>query len=249
MYTPHSHNPLEKVFYRPVDAAIRWCNLMAHESQILESIGDCPALLSTTFPQWPCLQANTEKIFDAVRNHELPFGFFGVTVAPGTPIDCRLLTVRHTDLKWWMFHHYPDQRPAFLFGKLLTENEQISFGTYLTLRADREALEVELKASAAALRELLEELKAIGLERESLRALVKAQGKLSDRSEVGYQHVIGVLLETLLGSSPAGKPNSVFDSQASIVDSIIAHYEGTPGLSKRSLDEKFAAARRSLSRT
>ena len=248
MYIPNSCNGLEKGFYRPIDAAIRWCNLMAHESQILESANDCPAVLSTTFPQWPCLHANTEKIFDAVRNRELPFGYFGVTVAPDTPIDCRLLTVRHTDLKWWMFHHYPDQRPAFLFGKLLAENEQISFGTYLTLRADREALEVELKASDAALRELLDELKAIGLERESLRALVKAQGKLSERSETGYQHVIGALLETLLGSSPAGKPNSVFDSQTAIVDSITAHYEGTPGLSKRSLDEKFAAARRSLSR-
>ena len=186
MYTPQSYNPVTKVFYRPIDAAIRWCNLMAHESQILESAWDCPALLSTTFPQWPCLHINTEKIFDAVRNHELPFGFFGVTVAPGTSIDYRLLTVRHIDLKWWMFHHYPDQRPSFLFGKLPAENEQISFGTYLTLRADREALEVELKASNAALRELLEELKSIGLERESLRALVKAQGKLSERSETGY---------------------------------------------------------------
>lgn len=242
-------NPLTKLFYRPIDAAIRWCNLMANESEILKSANDCPTLLSATFPQWPCLHANTEKIFDAVRNHELPFGYFGVTVAPDTPIDCRLLTVRHTDLKWWMLHHYPDQRPAFLFGELPAESQQISFDSYLTLRADREALEVKLKASDAALRELLEELKAIGLERESLRALVKAQGKLSERSETGYQHVIGALLETLLGSSPAGKPNSVFDSQAAIVDSITAHYEGTPGLSKRSLDEKFAAARRSLSRT
>lgn len=247
MYTPDSCNPLVKVFYRPIDAAIRWCNLMAHESQILEATRDCSAMLSTTFPQWPCLHANTEKILDAVRNHELPFGFFGVTVAPGTPIDCRMLTIRHTDLKWWMFHHYPDQRPTFLFGISPAEKEQISFGTYLTLRADRDALEVELKASHSALRELLGELKAIGLERESLRTLTKAHGKLSERSEAGYQHVIGALLATLLGSSPAGKPNSVFDSQAAIVDSITAHYEGTPGLSKRSLDEKFAAARRSLS--
>ncbi|SET63972.1 hypothetical protein SAMN03159512_02956 [Pseudomonas sp. NFR09] len=249
MYESDSYNALEKIFYRPIDAAIRWCNLMAYETQILRSAWDSPALLSKNFPQWPCLHATNEKILDAVRNRELPFGYFGVTVPPQTPIDYRLLTVRHTELKWWMIHHYPDQRPAFLFGKQPAENEHISFGTYLTLRADREALEVELKASDAALRELLEELKAIGLERESLRALVKAQGKLSERSETGYQHVIGALLETLLGSSPAGKPNSVFDSQAAIVDSITAHYEGTPGLSKRSLDEKFAAARRSLSRT
>lgn len=249
MYTAHSCNPLEKAFYRPIDASIRWCDLMAHEAQILETAWDNPGELSKKFPQWPCLHTNTEKIFDAVRNHELPFGFFGLTAAPGTPIDCRLLTVRHTDLKWWMFHHHPDQRPTFLFGKLPSENERISIGTYLTLRADRDALEVQLKASNNALRELLEELEAIGLERENLRVLVKAQGKLSERSETGYQHVIGALLETLLGSSPAGKPNSVFDSQASVVDSITAHYEGITGLSKRSLDEKFAAARRSLSGT
>jgi hypothetical protein len=173
---------------------------MTHECQILEFANDCSAALLTIFPQWPCLHANTEKIFDAVRNHELPFGYLGVTVAPDTPIDCRLLTVRHIDLKWWMSHHYPDQHPAFLFGKSSAENEQMSVGTYLTLRADREALEVQLKASDAALRELLEELKAIGLEREGLRAIVKAQGKLSERTEIGYQHVIGALLETLLGS-------------------------------------------------
>jgi len=93
MSSPHSCGPLEKVFYRPINAAIRWCDLMAHEAQILEAAWDCPTLLSRILPQWPCLHANTEKIFDAVRNHERPFGFFGVTVAPGTPIDCKLLTV------------------------------------------------------------------------------------------------------------------------------------------------------------
>lgn len=207
MYTPDSCNPLAKVFYRPIDAAIRWCNLMAHEAKILELAWDCPALLSTTFPQWPCLHANTEKIFDAVRNHELPYGILGTTITPGTPIDRRLITVRHADLKWWMFHHYPDQRPTFLFGKLSTENDQINIGTYLALQADREALEIQLKATESALQELIEELQALGLERESLRSLVKTQDQLSDRSEVGYQCIIGVLLETLLGSSPSGKSN------------------------------------------
>lgn len=62
MYEPDSYNVLAKIFYRPIDAAIRWCNLMAHETKILESAWDCPALLSKYFPQWPCLQANTEKL-------------------------------------------------------------------------------------------------------------------------------------------------------------------------------------------
>jgi hypothetical protein len=248
MYANQSWNPLEKVYYRPIDAAIRWCNLMAYETQILDAAWERPAQLGSIFPQWPCLHANTEKIFDAVRNHELPFGLFGVTVAPGTPIDFRFLTVRHADLKWWMFHQHPDQRPTFLFGDQPTVNQQISFATYLTLQADRDALDVRLKANESAHQTLLEELRKIGLERENLRVLVEAHGELSDRSEIGYQRVIGALLETLLGFSPSGKPNSVFDSQASIVDSITSHYAGLPGLSKRSLDEKFAAARRSISR-
>jgi hypothetical protein len=248
MYKAYSCSPLEKAFYRPVDAAIRWCGLMAHEAQILETRWEKPDELLKKFPQWPCLHINTEKIFDAVRNNEIPHGYFGVNVQTDIPIDRRLLTVRHSDLKSWIAHHYPDQRPAFLFGENTTEQEKISVGTYLTLRADRDALEVQLKTNETAHQALLEELKAIGLEREHLHSLVKTHGELSDRREASYQCVIGALLETLLGFSPAGKPNSVFKTQTSIVDSITSHYEGVPGLSKRSLDEKFAAAKRSLLR-
>lgn len=247
MYIPDSYNPLEKAFYRPIDAAIRWCNLMNHEAQILGAIWDYPAQLSAAFPQWPCLYVNTEKIFDAIRNHEIPFGFFGVTAPPKTPIDYRLVTIRHTDLKWWVLHHHPDQRPEFLFGKPATEQTQINVTTYLTLQADRDALKIRLEANESAHRTLLDELKALGVDQENLSSLVVVQSEVSERSQIVFHHIIGALLETMLGSSPAGRPNSVFDSQASIVNSIIAHYEGVLGLSKRTLDEKFAAARRSIS--
>lgn len=248
MYKANSCYPLEKAFYRPIDAAIRWCELMTHEGEILKTSWEYPGLLARTFPQWPCLQINTEKILDAVRNCEIPYGCFGLTVQAGTIINSKLLTVRHTDLKRWMLRHHPDQRPVFLFGKQTDEEGRISVGTYLTLRADRDALEAQLKTNLTEYQAILEELRIIGLERDTLHSLVQAGGVISDRSETGYQRVIGTLIETLLGSSPAGKPNSVFDSQASIVDSITSHYEGVPGLSKRSLDDKFASARRSLSR-
>ncbi len=91
---------------------------MAYETQILESNWECPALLASSFPQWPCLHANTEKILDAIRNQELRYGALGVTVAAGTAVDRSLLTVRHSDLKWWMVNHYPDQRPSFLFNPI-----------------------------------------------------------------------------------------------------------------------------------
>ncbi|WP_431479980.1 hypothetical protein [Pseudomonas simiae] len=243
----NNFNPHAKLFYRPIDAAIRWCNLMAFETQILETAWDRPELLAVTFPQWPCLHSNTEKILDAIRNHELRYGAFGTSVASGTPVDLRVLTIRHSDLKWWMIHHHPDQRPSFLFSLALSDKEYIRYGTYLVLQADRDALQVQLKATEAALQTLTTELAEAGLERESLRILVDNKKHLSDQSKVSFLNVIGALINTLLGSSKSGRRHSIFDSQASIVDSITAHYDGVAGLSKRSLDEKFAAGRRSLS--
>lgn len=52
---PHNYIPYAKIYYRPIEPALRWCNLMAHETEILEVSWHCPATLSTAFPQWPCL--------------------------------------------------------------------------------------------------------------------------------------------------------------------------------------------------
>ncbi|HFH3285686.1 hypothetical protein [Pseudomonas aeruginosa] len=243
------HGPLAKVYYRPIEAALRWCDLMAFEKQILEKSWHCPALLSQLFPQWPCLYTNAERIFDAVRNHELPYGCLGIPVPMGTEVECSLLTIRHTDLKQWMSYHYPDQRPEFLFERPPDRLGEFSIGTYLALQADRDALQLQVRNTQAAYQELLSELQAVGLERENLQALLKSKGKLSNRSEEVYLHIIGALLKLLLGHSPSGKPHSVFRSQSAIVSALTAHFENVPGITKRTLDEKFAAAKRSLSDT
>lgn len=248
MYAAQSCNPHTKVFYRPIDAALRWCNLMAYETQILEAAWRSPGMLNTTFPQWPCLHANTEKIFDAIRHGELAYGCFGVPVDIGTPVDCSQLTIRHTDLRFWMSHYYPDQKPAFLFGHSLDQQGAISIGTYLALQADRNALQVQVKNIETAYQQLLDELEAVGLERESIHHLLKTNSKVNDRSETAYLHIIGALVRLFLDHSPSGKPHSVFRSQAAIVDALTAHFKNLSGISKRTLDEKFAAAKRSLSK-
>lgn len=246
MYATQSCNPYAKVFYRPVDAAIRWCNLMAYETQILEVASHSLTTLASAFPQWPCLHANTEKIFDAIQHGELPYGCLGVSVAFGTPVDHLYLTVRHTDLKLWMSRFHPEQKPDFLFERAV-QDRAVSVNTYLALQADRDALQLKVKNLDTAYQKLLGELKAIGLERENIHSLFKANSKVSDRSEAAYLHIIGAMVSLFLGNSPSGKPHSVFRSQAAIVDALTAHYKNLPGLSKRTLDEKFAAAKRSLS--
>lgn len=243
---PKSFNTNAKLFYRPIEAAIRWCGLEEFETNILEVAWDRPELLTAMFPQWPCLHQALEKILDAIRNRELRHGALGITVPPGTAVDGRLLTIRHSDLRSWALHHFPDQRPPFLFHPVGDTQGAIRYDTYLVLQAEREALQVQLKATEARLQDLLNELTAAGLERESLRVLADNKKDLSEHSKASFLNIIGALVNTMLASSEGGRRHSIFDSQASIVDSITAHYANVPGLSKRSLDEKFAAGRRSL---
>lgn len=249
MHGPNNFNAYEKSFYRPIEAAIRWCGLMDYEAKILESAWDSPERFNTAFPEWPCLYSHLEKILDAIRNQELRYGALGHPVAPGTPVDPELLTVRHLDLRSWISHYYPEQRPSFLFHPVALNQEAISYDTYLILQADRDALRVQLKATETRLHELMNELAAAGLERENLRMLAENKTNVSEQSKSSFLNVIGALVNTMLASSEAGRRHSIFDSQASIVDSITAHYGDVPGLSKRSLDEKFAAARRSLAQS
>jgi hypothetical protein len=239
-------NPHAKAFYRPVEAAIRWCNLTAYEAKILEVAWRAPNSLKSAFPQWPCLHANTEMIFDAIQYGELPYGCLGIPVAAGTPVDHLHLTIRHTDLRGWMTHFHPNQKPTFLFERS-DQLETISTGAYLALQADRDALRLQVRNLRAAYQKLLSELEAVGLEKENIDHLIKTGIKVSDRSETAYLNIIGAMVSLFLANSPAGKPHSVFRTQAAIVDALTANFKDLPGVSKRTLDEKFAAAKRSIS--
>lgn len=59
-------------------------------------------------------------------------------------------------------------------------------------------------------------------------------------------NIIGGLLTLLLGKTPAGKAQSVFENQAAVIDALLAYFEGKPGISKRTLEEKLAQAKRTL---
>ena len=69
---------------------------------------------------------------------------------------------------------------------------------------------------------------------------------LSQREETTLLNITAGLLGLLLGRSPGGKPHSVFESQATVIDALVATYPGKPGMSKRTLEEKLARARRFL---
>lgn len=247
MYAPPDGSKNSKLFYRPIEIALRWCNLVAHEAKILQALPLWPHDLEAAFPQWPCLHKNTELIYDAIRNGELAYGCLGIPVSFGTKVDPAQLTIRHNDLKLWMSIYHSDQRPAFLFFNIPGIAAAISVENYLVLQADRDALQLKLEASEKNHDSLLENLNAVGLEKEKISQLLNSKKQVSDRTEIVYLHIIGALLDLLLGNTPAGKPHSVFQTQAAIVDNLIAHHPDCIGITKRTLDEKFAAAKRSLS--
>jgi hypothetical protein len=63
-----------KVFYRPIEAAIRWSGLVRFESRILDLMGNRQIPACADFPRWPTLRLNAERIFDALANGDLVYG-------------------------------------------------------------------------------------------------------------------------------------------------------------------------------
>lgn len=66
------------------------------------------------------------------------------------------------------------------------------------------------------------------------------------REETTYLNIIGGLLALLLGKSPAGKDQSVFRNQSSVIEALLVNHPDRAGISARTLQHKLAAAKRSL---
>lgn len=203
MYNPKSCNALEKPFYTPMEAALRWCGLIAHEADILSRTLGAPIPPVNAFPQWPCLRANAEKILDAIMNHELPYGRDGKSVPLGEQVNKTRLTVRHTDLKAWMAKHYPDQTPPFLFDEIeRTTHARITVEAWQALQAEREALRTRVEKAEALYRD-----KWSKLEVEAKRQADEP----SPKSRNAYLRTIAALGYALIGGG-SGQPHPDADA-------------------------------------
>ena len=146
-----------------------------------------------------------------------------------------------------LLEYYPGERPGFLFDDIeRAVHPVVSVDTLNILLADREATKVQL----AELSQVREALRAA---HEALAKEQAARGDASDtsrepglRSETTYLNIIGGLLTLLLGKSPSGTAYSCFHSMDAVVSALLAHHEGRPGLSERTLWSKLAQARRHL---
>ncbi len=238
--------PLSKVFYRPIEASIRWAGLLRFKHVILASISS-PRHLPNSLdcPRWSELRLYTDRIYDGILNGELLFGQNGITTHDAALIDSPDLTVRHIDLKRWMHQHYPEHRPGFLFSRSeRIAHPVISLETGQAMLVEQLALKSALEQSRRQLRELQEKHDA--LLKQSTVIPACAQCPISDRAEATYLNIIGGMLELMLGQSPSGAPYSSFKTQEAVVSALVAHHRGVMGIAERTLNGKFATARRRL---
>ncbi|MEQ6435944.1 hypothetical protein V8Z74_13035 [Comamonas sp. w2-DMI] len=242
----NNNAPTSKVFYHPIEASLRWAGLLRFEPVILASISSPRNLpQSLDFPRWGELRLYTERIYDGILNGELPFGRNGITTRDTALIDSPDLTVRHVDLKCWMRQHYPEQRPGFLFSRSeRIAHPFISLETGQAMLVERLALKSALDQCKRQLHKLQEKHDA--MLKQSAMIPANVQCSISDRAETTYLNIIGGMLDLMLGQSPSGTPYSSFKTQEAVVSAMVAHHSGAMGIAERTLNGKFATARRRL---
>jgi hypothetical protein len=228
---------LPKTYYRPIEAAVRWAGLERFESQILSALGNRSHPTTDDFPRWPMLYVNTERILDGMRHGDLPFGRGVIACSDLSLIHDADVTVRHVDLRAWLIRYYPDQKPSFLFDQFERSlHPAICMENVQALMADREALQLRVAAFE-------EELACL---RNVLKRQPQNDGPLGPRSETTYLNIIGAMQKLLLGTTPSGSPNSLFRTTDSLIEALVAHHSGLPGISERTLWTKLSAARKQI---
>ena len=252
-YDPKSCNLAEKECYTPAEAAIHWCRLSEHEDHILGKIGSgIPGLKD--FPQWPCLRINLLKIHSAISNNDIDYALNG-TVVDSTPyprvIESHLargtLTIQRSELRRWMAKNYPNQKPPFLFDEIeRTTHAAINADSFRTLQADRDALKVKLNMLEAQYCTIKQEKDALAKRVKSLANDLKSGQAPSERSEKTYQNIIVALLDYIQGHVPGIEKHPEFTSEAKLIEAIAQKYVGYGGLTKRTLEEKFAVAKKNF---
>lgn len=240
----NQHNPMYQSTYRPIEAAIFWCNLHRHQDYILDAAWGTRGQLIQCFRCWPDLNRHFNNIVDAITHGELPSILSNFKVPLTIADNCMHMSIRHVELQRWMVRYYPDQRPSFLFDSGFSCLFSEELCSTLSRRVD--SLNIRYQLDQEKIAQLTSSLA------ELTNQLALAQAKLNDNSApspqslANHKRLVGALMELFLGISPGGKCYSVFDSQSAIITAISAHNPTIRGLSKRALEKHFTACRRSL---
>lgn len=237
---------LLKTDYHPIEAALEWCNLADHATEILALAFYNPDKLEALFPHWPYLHFYTERIYDAIACGELPSWYLGRLVQAGSNVNRAYLTVRRTDLRKWVARDYPDDKPRFLFATIDEHSQCVSLGAHLAQKSEMEAATRELQKVRQTLAMRTAELESQISDLQAVIDRMDLSEEPSSDSSLMLYLIIGALLAINSGKSPEGQVQSIYKDQSAMVTEILRRFANIRGLSKRTLDRKFAQARRCL---
>lgn len=233
------------VYPVPVAAAL-WCGIPPEDVEESLSISTQSSRGVYKHPYIRCLEPRCRAIHDAIEKGLLPCSREnGKVVQEHVANERRHVSRQH--LKDWIAAQFPSDKPAFLFDEIeRNTHAAINADAFRALQADRDALKVRVEKATEEYRKLRSERDALVAERDALAEQIKNPQDPGPRAQTTYLNIIGAMVAVVLGKSPAGKPNSVFNSQSAVIDQVLAHYDGKPGISRRSLEEKFAEGKKNL---
>jgi len=240
--------------YSIPQAAALWCGVP--EDTVQKVVSECTQLSETGFGRsiWchqdiPCIEPRSRAIAEAVAKGDLPRGREdGDTLPFEVQVAYERIHVLGRHLKEWMEKAFPNEKPAFLFDDIeQNTHSAISADAYRALTADRDALAARLETAKAEYRKLKAENTGLLSKCEDLELAVEKAKVPAERAEATYLNIIGALLDLMLTKSPGGQAHSVFSSQSAVIETLLSYYGEKPGISTRTLQDKFAQAKRNLS--
>ena len=238
--------------YYPVStAAMLWGKVPDDEAQEeLNRISPHAHLRGVfTHPFIPCFEVRCKVLQDAIAIGALPASRENGTIT-ADHIAPERRHVSRENLRAWIAKEHPSDKPAFLFDEIeRSTHAAINKDAFLSLQADRDTLRAELEKSRARASETSGKMSALQGERDSLAAMVEKMNAPGARAETTYLNIIGGLLNLMLGKSPAGLAQSVFQNQSAIIAALLAHHGDKPGIACTTLESKFAEAKRSIKAT
>ncbi|WP_085663785.1 MULTISPECIES: hypothetical protein [unclassified Pseudomonas] len=230
--------------YHPIDAAILWCDLSDHKDEILQVDLSQPGSLRRHFPQWPSLHDHVECLYDAILSGELPATYLGQPITAESHVHRGYYSILRVDLLLWFMRSFPDQKPAFLFSQNADHSGCVSLNAHLAKQAELDYALSTLEQLQKSYAVTAGEMASLSTLNDKLKTRLESLGIPSETSEAVHSTLIGAMLETTLGKNQNGKQQSIYSSQAALVHAILLRFPGVEGLSKSTIDRRFAEARR-----
>ncbi|MBD2812265.1 protein kinase [Xenorhabdus sp. Vera] len=147
-----------------------------------------------------------------------------------------------------MIGFYPNEKPKLIFDDIERNiHTSITVEAYQVLKADRDHLQVRINKAEEVYKGIKKKIDLLEGENSSLKNMVENSfSDINSRSETTYLNIIGGLLDIMLGTSPSGQKLSIYENQSKVISALLAYHEDKPGISARTLEQKFAEAKKSL---